>query len=453
MKSPLLHKPEDFFPVMREEAEVDNLLNNDVYKILMMDFILAHPQYSNLQVRWKMTVRNPDISLGKVIPQEKLESQFQMTRDAIDGISPAQASYLRGFQTNSGKQLLRNETLEYLTYFKLPHFSIKKDKNEGYEIEFEWTWQDSMMWEIFGLKIVNTLYLSEYIKKEKISDIEFTQMMNQTLGRLFEDIKTLKTCPEARFSEFGTRRSMSTNYQRLINEILQEQLPEQYSGTSNVMIASEMGSNNPIGTNAHELRMIPTALKDHGDDIINEMYEIDRLWAEHFPELAILLPDTYGTSFYLHNCPSDIRSSHTGIRFDSKDPNVGIPEYLNWLKKHGENPLEKIGIPSDGLTAQKIVEYTNKYRDTLMALPHGIGTHLTNNTKWTWPRESQPHGAYGSMSVVIKPSEVYREDLWKWVSTVKLSDNPNKAVWSRERVQLFKKIFWTKGMEVLNVSV
>jgi nicotinic acid phosphoribosyltransferase len=82
-----------------------------------------------------------------------------------------------------------------------------------------------MMWEIFVLKIINSLYLSEYIKKEKISDVEFTQIINEVLAQLFDDIDMLKNCPEANFSEFGTRRSMSTNFQRLVNEILTESLP------------------------------------------------------------------------------------------------------------------------------------------------------------------------------------------------------------------------------------
>jgi nicotinic acid phosphoribosyltransferase len=85
-------------------------------------------------------------------------------------------------------------------------------------------------------------------------------------------------------------------------------------------------------------------------------------------------------------------------------------------------------------------------------LSFGIGTNLTNNTKWTWPRDAEPRGTFGSFSVVIKPSEVMRPD-GTWVSTVKLSDNPNKAVWSPERVALFKEIFWAEWMETQNVSV
>jgi len=140
--------------------------------------------------------------------------------------------------------MFREETLTFLRDFKLPEFHLHRVGN-NYELEFEGPWENSMMWEIFGLKIINSLYLSEYIKKEEITDVEFTQIINQVLGRLFEDIDILKSCGEANFSEFGTRRSMSTNFQRLINEILSEKLPGQYVGTSNVLIAKELGSANP----------------------------------------------------------------------------------------------------------------------------------------------------------------------------------------------------------------
>jgi len=40
-----LYKPSDLFAVARDEAEVDDLTNNDIYKFLMLDFALANPQY------------------------------------------------------------------------------------------------------------------------------------------------------------------------------------------------------------------------------------------------------------------------------------------------------------------------------------------------------------------------------------------------------------------------
>ncbi len=452
MKNTNLYSPEDFFPVLKQQAEVDNLLNNDVYKFFMLDFILAHPEYKWIPVRWKMTIRSQDIRTADVIPREKLERELQKTKDLIQGVSQADRSFLRGITDSTGKRLFKEETLDFLADFQLPEFRIWTNDTGNYELEFEGPWENSMMWEIFGLKIVNTLYLSEYLKKEEITDVEFTKMISEVLARLFEDIETFKQNPEVKFSEFWTRRSMSTQFQRMVNEILSEQLPGQYLWTSNVLIAKEMWSANPKGTNAHELRMIPTALYDDPKDIVDEMYDIDRKWIEHYPELGTLLPDTYGTSYYLKNCPEDILLKHTGIRFDSKEPQLAIPEYVNWLLENGQDPQIKIWIPSDGNTAVLASDVATAFHQSIGKLSFGIGTNLTNNTKWTWPRDAEPRGTFGSFSVVIKPSEVMRPD-GTWVSTVKLSDNPNKAVWSPERVALFKEIFWAEWMETQNVSV
>lgn len=69
------------FAAARDEAEVDNLLNTDVYKFLMLDFILAHPEYRDMRVKWKMTIRNKDIRIADIIPESPLRAQLDATRD------------------------------------------------------------------------------------------------------------------------------------------------------------------------------------------------------------------------------------------------------------------------------------------------------------------------------------------------------------------------------------
>ncbi|MCK5677880.1 MAG: hypothetical protein KAH72_05335 [Flavobacteriaceae bacterium] len=75
------YKQTDIFAVAREEAEVDNIINNDVYKFYMLDFILNHPEYKDLQVEWKMTIRNPDIKTAYIIPKEQLIEQLEATKN------------------------------------------------------------------------------------------------------------------------------------------------------------------------------------------------------------------------------------------------------------------------------------------------------------------------------------------------------------------------------------
>lgn len=441
----LLYSPSDVFAVARGEAEITNILNNDVYKFLMMDFINAQDDYRDLNVRWEMTIRSKDVRTAEVIPLEALKEQLDAAK-AIEWVSDADISYMRWMLWPTDKRMFQEETLAYLKTFSLPDYTIGNNWDWNYTLSFEWKWMDSMMWEIFGLKIINTLYNFHYIEKEKLSNVEFTRLMNTVLWRLFTDIDILKGCPDAQFSEFGTRRSLSTDYQRMVNQILSEELPGQYLWTSNVLIAKEMWWSNPIWTNAHELRMIPTALHDDPKKIIDTMYDVDRNWQKHHEWLGILLPDTFGTSYYYENAPGNVIEWHTGTRFDSKDPMVAIPEYVSFLLERWIDPQTKIGIPSDGLTAEKIVSIQNKFRWELGKLSYWMGTNLTNNTKWVWPREEEPLGPFGSFSVVVKPSEVQRSN-WDWVSTVKRPDNLNKTVWSAERVRLFEETFGNQWME------
>lgn len=446
----VLLKPEDFFPNLSWAPEVDNLLDTDFYKLSMLDFILTHPEYKGLNVKWSMKIRNPDVKTKEVIPREVLEEQLEMTRNAISGLSESELSYLRGMEQGNWVRMFREETLEFLKDFKLPEFAVWEEW-DNYTLDFTGPWETSMMWEIIALKVINALYISRYIKKVKLSDVEFTQMMNEINWRLFEDIKKFQEAPQATFSEFGSRRAMSSIWQRDVNRILADRLPEQYAGTSNVLIAKEMWGANPRWTNAHELRMIPTALYDSLEDIITEMYRVDMKWQEHFPQLALLLPDAYGTSFYLQNTPKEIIRKHTGMRFDSKDPMQAIPEYIDWLIQNGQDPMEKIWVPSDGLDAKKVAEISQAFHNQLWKLSFWVGTNLTNNSKWTLP-VAEKYWPFGSFSVVVKPRAVERPS-GEWVSTVKLSDNPNKAMWDPDRVEHFKKIFWTAGMQKLDVQV
>lgn len=136
MRTNLPYTLQNSFAPARDEAEVQSLLNNDVYKFLMLDFILAHPEYRDLNVRWKMKVRNQDIKLANVIPEVEFRSQLDATQ-AISGVSPADISYLRGMTSTTGRPLLREETLKFLETFRLPEYSLGSDGVGGYDLSFE----------------------------------------------------------------------------------------------------------------------------------------------------------------------------------------------------------------------------------------------------------------------------------------------------------------------------
>lgn len=126
MRSSLPFTPQNCFAVARDEAEITSLLNNDIYKFLMLDFILAHKEYQNVEVRWKMKVRSREVRLGNVIPEKALREQLDAAR-AIAGVSPAEIAYLRGMVTTTGRPMFQESTLQFLSNFRLPEYQLRND--------------------------------------------------------------------------------------------------------------------------------------------------------------------------------------------------------------------------------------------------------------------------------------------------------------------------------------
>ncbi len=123
---------------------------------------------------------------------------------------------------------------------------------------------------------------------------------------------------------------------------------EQFVGTSNTWMAFKYDLI-PIGTNAHELPMVMTALADSKEGRLYAQYRVLELWQEIYGQgLRVFLPDTYGTKQFLDNAPAWV-ATWRGMRQDSGDPIVALEQYCDWLQKHGVDPLERLGIPSDGL--------------------------------------------------------------------------------------------------------
>lgn len=75
-----LYTPRDIFAAARDEAEVSNLLNTDMYKFMMMDFILAHPEYKDVNVRRDLKIRSKNVRTADVIPERALREQLEATK-------------------------------------------------------------------------------------------------------------------------------------------------------------------------------------------------------------------------------------------------------------------------------------------------------------------------------------------------------------------------------------
>ncbi|MGB0904246.1 MAG: nicotinate phosphoribosyltransferase, partial [Mangrovicoccus sp.] len=215
---------------------------------------------------------------------------------------------------------------------------------------------------------------------------------------------------------------------------------DNFAGTSNCLIALRREVE-AIGTNAHELPMVYSALAETDEELRQAPYKILADWhEEHDGNLRIILPDTYGTEAFLRQAP-DWLAGWTGMRIDSGDPASGAETAIRWWQERGEDPKEKLLIFSDGLDVRKMEELTSQFNGRVR-VSFGWGTLLTNDF-----RGLVPNDALAPFSLVCKAISANGRP------TVKLSDNPRKAMGTPEEIARYKRVFEIGKQDELEVVV
>ena len=219
-----------------------------------------------------------------------------------------------------------------------------------------------------------------------------------------------------------------------------EGLEEKFIGTSNCLIAMRREVE-AIGTNAHELPMVYAALARNDAELARAPYQVLADWQEeHDGNLKIILPDTYGTAGFLKNAP-DWLASWTGIRIDSGDPAAAAEIAIRWWQDRGEDPRQKLVIFSDGLDVDQIVALHQQFLGRVK-VSFGWGTMLTNDF-----RGLAIGDALAPFSLVCKAVSADGHP------TVKLSDNPNKAMGPADEIERYKRVFGVGPQKAIEVVV
>lgn len=175
--------------------------------------------------------------------------------------------------------------------------------------------------------------------------------------------------------------------------------------------------------------MVYSALANSDEELRQAPYRVLADWhEEHDGNLRIILPDTYGSAGFLKHAP-DWLAKWTGIRIDSGDPAGATEAAIAWWKERGEDPREKLVIFSDGLDVDGIEELQARFRGRVKP-SFGWGTLLTNDF-----RGFAPDDGLAPFSIVCKAISANGRP------TVKLSDNPNKALGPKEEVARYMRVF------------
>jgi nicotinate phosphoribosyltransferase len=400
---------------------VRSLIDDDFYKLLMCQSVFqSHP---DTHVKFSLINRTKSVRLADLIDEGELREQLDHISSL--SLSRGESTWLRGNTFYGKRQMFRSDFMEWFENMRLPEYHLEK-RDGQYELTFEGKWCEVMLWEIPALAVLMELRSRAVL--DNMGKFELQVLYARAMTRVWEKVERLRAVDGLRIADFGTRRRHSFLWQDWCVQAMQEGLGEKFVGTSNCKIAMKRDIE-AIGTNAHELPMVYSALAQTDDALRQAPYQVLEDWQdEHDGNLRIILPDTYGTQGFLEHAP-DWLAGWTGIRIDSGDPATGAEIAIKWWKERGEDPRDKLVIFSDGLDVEKIIELHKQFEGRVR-VSFGWGTLLTNDF-----RELVPDGGLDPFSIVCKAVEADRNP------TVKLSDNPGKAMGPTDQIERYKRVF------------
>jgi nicotinate phosphoribosyltransferase len=400
---------------------VRSLIDTDFYKLLMCQSIFRNKP--DTTVVFSLINRTTKVRLADLIDEGELREQLDHVRSL--SLTRGESTWLRGNTFYGKRQMFRPDFMGWFEGLRLPAYHLEK-RDGQFELTFEGSWPEVMLWEIPALAVLMELRSRAVLNG--MGKFELQVLYARAMTRAWEKIERLRLIDGLKIADFGTRRRHSFLWQDWAVQAMQEGLGSKFIGTSNCKIAM-LRDIEAIGTNAHELPMVYSALADSDDELRQAPYQVLADWQEeHDGNLRIILPDTYGTEGFLKNAP-DWLAGWTGIRIDSGDPVVGAETAIRWWQDRGEDPTQKLVIFSDGLDVDKIEDLHARFKGRVK-VSFGWGTMLTNDFRGLVDGD-----ALAPFSLVCKALSANGRP------TVKLSDNPAKAMGPKDEIERYKRVF------------
>lgn len=384
------------------EPIIQSLLDTDLYKLTMMQSVLhAHPA---ADVEYRFHCRN-NIPLAPYMDEIKEE-----IRNLCDlRFRKEELAYLSEFK------YIKSDFINFLRLFQLSEeFVDLSAEGNDLTLSIRGPWLHTIMFEVPILAIVNEVYTRNNYPQPDYTEAE---------KRLEDKIALLKAYPEHpqfRFADFGTRRRFSRKWHGHVLERIKTELPESFTGTSNLMYAREKNLI-PMGTMAHEYLQAFQAL---GPRLIDSQKQALECWVQEYRgDLGIALSDVVGMDAFLRDFDLYFAKLFDGIRHDSGDPYEWTEKALAHYRNLKIDPRTKRLVYSDGLSIKAAIELHRKYyRQAKVAF--GIGTNLTNDF------------GYAQLQIVMKMVRCNGQPV------AKISDTPGKTLCNDEDyMKYLRKVF------------
>ena len=380
-----------------------SLLDNDFYKFTM--------QCGVVQLFPKTKARYTFINRGK---HEFPEGFDKALRAAVDAMADLKLTKDEKAFLVKNCPYLSPLYLDFLEGYRYDPSEVHiTQEGSDLKVTVEGHWYRTILWEVPLLSIISELYYqlmnaTAWTDAQVIANTREKELLYKELGVVF--------------AEFGTRRRHSYHVHDIVMRTLLEGYGSTFMGSSNVHFAMKYKVK-PIGTHAHEWFMFHAA--EYSYKMANAL-SLEHWVDVYRGDLGVALSDTYTTDVFFKQFDKKFSKLFDGVRHDSGDPIVFAEKTIAHYKKMGIDPLSKYIIFSDGLNPKKVQAITEACKGKI-GISFGIGTDLTNDV------------GLRPMNIVMKLTEVLTSDD-EWVSTVKLSDEPNKHTGDPKMIALAKGI-------------
>jgi nicotinate phosphoribosyltransferase len=345
------------------QAVITSLLETDLYKFTMWQTMLhRHPE---TQAEYTFVCRNES-----AYPLSDLANEVSLELDKLCSLTfkPEELAYL------SRLRYIKSDFVDFLRIFRFQRDFIEVTANgPTLEVIARGPQVHVMGFEIYVLAIINELYFRRFDaepaliegRKRLVGKIELLQSFGKEAPRVhpFE------------FFDFGVRRRFSGSWQREVVTTLKAQVPQFFKGTSNVLLAKDLGLV-PIGTMAHEYlqtyQSLGVRLRDFQKAALEDWVQ------EYRGDLGTALTDVVGMDAFLADFDLYFAKLFDGLRHDSGDPVEWGEKALAHYAKLRIDPRTKRLVFSDGLDMPTALSLYRHFADRTQ-LGFGIGTNLSND--------------------------------------------------------------------------
>lgn len=389
---------------------ITSLLDNDLYKFTMLQAALHN--FPEATGEYKLIVRSKGVDLRPYYKDIEREinhlCDLRFTKDELD--------YLESIP------FFKKDFIDYLEDLKLKTkgFDLALSADRGcLKLRYSGSVIQKILFEVPLMAIISEVYLKDKTTKDQAYSIGLKK-----LDRKIEKIKELNSkdpSNKVKFADFGTRRRFSSDWHSSVVERLTDQLPSNFVGTSNLMLAKKYNLK-PIGTMAHEWIQMGQGLGK--TQLRNSQKYMFETWVKEYRgDLGIALTDTISSKAFLKDFDLYFSKLFDGCRHDSGCPYTWGDSIINHYLSYRIDPSTKTLVFSDGLDFDKMINLESYFKKRIKT-SYGIGTNITNDV------------GVDPLSMVIKLVGVNGNPV------AKISDEPAKAICEDEDfLKYLKKVF------------